>query len=230
MEPPDGMPDRAISGGTATGMTLYRQLRDRDAQRPILVLSGTQDQNIVDILRDDPKTVFISKWTTPRLRDLARRVEECLGIVPQRQLAKCFIVHGHDDKAKLELKNYLQNSLGFDEPIILHEQPNLGRTIIEKLEDYADACDAAFVLLTPDDQVVAADKSNDTKRRARQNVIFELGYFLGIFGRESGRVFLLHKGPLELPSDLSGVIYIDISHGIDASGESLRKELKYVLK
>ena len=61
-------------------------------------------------------------------------------------------------------------------------------------------------------------------------MIFELGYFLGVFGRSSGRVFLLHKGALDLPSDISGVIYIDISNGVDAAGENIRRELADVVK
>jgi len=115
------------------------------------------------------------------------------------------------------------------EPIILHEQPSTGRTIIEKFEDYAADTQLAFVLLTPDDKVAPAEASNEVKRRARQNVILELGFFLGKLGRLSGGVFLLHKGPTELPSDLGGVIYIDITGGVDAAGETIRKELKHVL-
>lgn len=86
------------------------------------------------------------------------------------------------------------------------------------------------MLLTPDDRAASVGETNDEKRRARQNVIFELGFFLGVLGRTSGRVFLLHKGPLELPSDLNGVCYIDISNGIDPAGELLRKELRHVLQ
>ena len=63
------------------------------------------------------------------------------------------------------------------------------------------------------------------KRRARQNVILELGFFLGTLGRRSGRVFLLYKGPLELPSDLGGVVYIDISKGIEAVSDQIRREI-----
>ena len=137
--------------------------------------------------------------------------------------------HGHDDKMKLAVKNYLQNTLKLPEPIILHEQPTIGRTLIEKFDYYAANSQLAFVILTPDDQVVGADKNDDEKRRARQNVILELGFFLGSLGRQSGRVFLLHKGPLELPSDLNGVVYVDIANGIEAAGEQIRKELEHVL-
>ena len=112
--------------------------------------------------------------------------------------------------------------------MILHEQPSLGRTVIEKFEDYAADSALVFVLLTPVDVAAPATEADDMKRRARQNVIFEMGYFLGILGRKSGRVLLLHKGPLDLPSDLSGIVYIDISEGIEAAGEKIRRETAHV--
>ena len=133
---------------------------------------------------------------------------------------KTFIVHGHDDEAKLALKNYIQNTLKMDEPIILAEKASGGRTIIEKFEKYSEQCNLIFVLLTPDDQY-----SDNSKCRARQNVIFEMGYFLGKLGRKSGRVILLYKGNLELPNDISGLVYINIDNGIEAAGEEIRREI-----
>lgn len=138
---------------------------------------------------------------------------------------KIFIVHGHDNIIKLELKNYLQNTLGLPEPIILHEKPNQGRTIIEKLEDYASEISLAFILLTPDDVFAQQEDSDNKLYRARQNVILELGYFLGLLGRKTGRVILLYKGVLDIPSDISGLIYINISNGIQSAGEEIRKEI-----
>lgn len=140
-----------------------------------------------------------------------------------------FIVHGHDELTKLHAKNYLQNTLHLPEPVILREQPSQGRTIIEKLEEYADRARIVFVLLTPDDPIVKPDAPEDQKKRARQNVIFEMGYFLGKLGRRNGRVLLLHKGEVELPSDVNGVVYIDISHGVEAAGETIRRELEDLL-
>lgn len=142
---------------------------------------------------------------------------------------RVFIVHGHADRLKWELKNYLQNTVGLPEPIILHEQPNLGRNLMEKFEDFASTATLAFVLLTPDDVGSAADAADADKRRARQNVIFEMGYFLGLLRRASGRVILLHQGPLELPSDIAGLVYIDISGGIESAGERIRRELSDLL-
>jgi predicted nucleotide-binding protein len=58
------------------------------------------------------------------------------------------------------------------------------------------------------------------------NVIFELGYFLGLMKRYKGKVFLLKKGNIEIPSDLSGIIYIDISDGVISAREEIKKELQ----
>jgi predicted nucleotide-binding protein len=111
---------------------------------------------------------------------------------------RIFIVHGHDDGAREAVARFLQ-SLGF-EPVILHEQANRGRTIISKFRDEANEVGFAVVLLTPDDEVAGG------KKRARQNVVLELGFFLGVLGPE--RVAAIIKGAVDLPSDYEGVVYI----------------------
>lgn len=121
---------------------------------------------------------------------------------------KVFIVHGHDEAALQGLARFLEKlSL---EVIILREQPDQGQTIIEKFEQSASDVGFAVVLLTPDD-VGSAVKGSAQDARARQNVIFELGYLRGKLGR--GRICLLRKGDVEIPSDLSGVIYTDMDAG-----------------
>lgn len=114
-----------------------------------------------------------------------------------------FIVHGHDDAMKLSVARTLEK-LGL-KPIILHEQPNGGRTIIEKFDKNADV-GFAVVLLSPDDVGYSkADGAKAKKDRARQNVIAELGYFVGRLGRD--RVMALKKGDVVVPSDFNGVGY-----------------------
>jgi predicted nucleotide-binding protein len=121
---------------------------------------------------------------------------------------RVFVVHGRDDAAKESAARFLaQLDL---EPIILHEQPNGGRTIIEKFERYADVA-FAVVLLTPDDLGASRDAPQEGKSRARQNVIFELGFFIGRLGR--GRVCALHKGDTEILSDYQGVVYVAMDVG-----------------
>lgn len=133
---------------------------------------------------------------------------------------KVFIVHGHDEGALDKLARFLEKlKLGV---IILKEQPNQGRTIIEKYEACADDVAFAVVLLTPDDLGSTAAGTNEA-HRARQNVIFELGYFSGKLGR--GKVCLLRKGAVEIPSDLFGVIYTDLDAG-DGWKLALLKELR----
>jgi len=140
-------------------------------------------------------------------------------IIPQDQ-NKIFIVHGHDEEAKLSVARFLER-LGI-EVVILHEQPNGGRTIIEKFEDYSDVS-FAVVLLTPDDLGGPKNSPEELLPRARQNVIFELGFMIGKLGRE--RVCALHKGEVEIPSDFSGVLWIRMDAG-GAWQFKLAKEIK----
>ena len=117
---------------------------------------------------------------------------------------RVFIVHGHDDALKNAVARVVDR-LGL-ESIILHEQPNKGRTIIEKFLAYSDV-GFAIVLLTPDDVGAKAGTPSDAMQpRARQNVILELGYFLGRLGRD--RVAALYIPAVEMPSDYSGVLFV----------------------
>jgi predicted nucleotide-binding protein len=131
-----------------------------------------------------------------------------------------FIVHGHDEAARETTARYVER-LGL-EPVILHEQVNQGRTIIEKLE-HSSNVEFAIVLLTPDDVGAPAGAKDRLNSRARQNVVLELGYFVGKLGR--ARVCALHKGEIELPSDFLGVVYVPMDN---AGGWRLllAKELK----
>jgi predicted nucleotide-binding protein len=138
--------------------------------------------------------------------------------VPSR---KVFIVHGHDEAKKWELKNFL-GSLGV-EPVILHEQDDLGKTIIEKVEHYADQCSFAFVLFTPDDPIPESDRI-ERAWRARQNVVMELGWFMARLGRD--RVVILHKGEVEIPSDILGIVYLSFQKDVVEAGEKIRQRLK----
>lgn len=116
-----------------------------------------------------------------------------------------FVVHGHDEAMKQTVCRTLER-LGL-KPIVLHEMPNHGRTIIEKFTDYATA-GFAIILLSADDVGCERGKEPDGfLPRARQNVILELGFFLGMLGR--GRVMSLSRevNHFDLPSDYSGVIF-----------------------
>lgn len=120
-------------------------------------------------------------------------------------MTKIFIVHGHDTTFKLQIKELL-SKVGI-EGIILHEQPNTGKTIIEKIEHFGKNVGAAIVLYTPDD-IGKANEEPDYKKRARQNVVFESGFFMGYLGRDRV-VHVITDSSMEIPGDLSGVVYVD---------------------
>lgn len=132
-----------------------------------------------------------------------------------------FLVHGHNDAVKESVSRFIEK-LGF-KVIILHEQPNAGRTIIEKFENYSNV-GFAIVLLTPDDIGATYSKSPKAKPRARQNVILELGYFIAKLGRQ--RVCALYKEEVELPSDINGLLYVPLDD-VGAWRLLLAKEMKH---
>ncbi|KPX10777.1 MULTISPECIES: TIR domain-containing protein [Pseudomonas syringae group] len=121
-------------------------------------------------------------------------------------LRKVFVVHGHDEGAREAVARFLMQ-LGFD-PIILHEQANQGRTVMEKVEAHGDV-GFAVVLLTPDDE--GCVRGGTLEPRARQNVLLELGYFLGRLGRD--KVCALKRGTVEIPSDFAGVVWESMDSG-----------------
>jgi len=130
---------------------------------------------------------------------------------------RCFIVHGHDTTKKLEVTRFIEKDLK-RQAIILHELPNQGRTIIEKFERHSEV-DFAVALWTADDIGKGKDEG-ELQKRARQNVIFETGFFIGKLGR--GNVIVLVEEGIEIPSDYSGVIFIRYS---DNWKDDLRKEV-----
>jgi predicted nucleotide-binding protein len=125
---------------------------------------------------------------------------------------RVFVVHGHDDGLKNTVARFLQ-TLHLD-PVILHEQPDRGRTIIEKFEQWS-AVNFAVALFTADDlgnskkNASSADpRPSPPQPRARQNVVLEFGYFLGKLGRAN--VCAIVDKSIELPSDYSGVLFLPL--------------------
>lgn len=122
---------------------------------------------------------------------------------------KVFVVHGHDLGNKETVARFLER-LDLD-PIVLHEQSDQGRTIIEKFEAHASDVGCAVVILTSDDVAAARSKPDEKELRARQNVILEFGYFVGRLGRK--RTFALVEKGVKLPSDMDGLVYIPLDDG-----------------
>jgi len=159
-----------------------------------------------------------------------------------------FIIHGRNVKPALELERLLRD-FGLN-PIILYKQPDKGRTIIEKLEDHSANIGYVFVILTSDDGAFNLEqlvevvrkieasrldrKQKDkifldqfgtlTQKVARQNVILELGYFMGLLGRN--RICCLYTGDVTLPSDIHGIVYKEFKESVKECLDAITKELK----
>jgi predicted nucleotide-binding protein len=132
---------------------------------------------------------------------------------------KVFVVHGRDENAKNEVTLFLKK-IGLED-IVLHQRPNRGRNLLTKFQEEAEGASFAVILMTPDDDGGLAGGAQ--RKRARQNVVFELGFFIGKFG--TPRVAALIVPGVEKPSDFDGICWIEFGRGTNWKNE-LARELK----
>ena len=182
-----------------------------------LSLSIDQISRMYESMRGYAMSKLIHYQQVLKIRNI-KKTEKEKKLVPTSNFdtTKIFIVHGHNGEIKEALARVIENQ-GL-QAIILHERANQGKTIIEKFERNSDV-GCAICLFTADDVGKAKD-SSEQQSRARQNAVFEAGYFIGKLGRE--RVILLADEGVEIPSDLQGVLYI----GTDDWRFNVLKELK----
>lgn len=135
---------------------------------------------------------------------------------------RVFIIHGHNEAKWRELRDLLEDELDL-EAAVLQEEPGVGETLIGKFEECADDCRYAFALLTPDDFI---EKEGISYFQARPNVLFELGWFFGHFGRE--RVCIVKKAKTEIPSDLAGILTINFQEDVSEVHTKIKAELQRV--
>jgi predicted nucleotide-binding protein len=194
------------------------------SNRVAALLTAAIDTQAAEAFKDHGGTSAYAYWEQYRdrqvghLEGLALRVEasglqqanvehiHSATVAQPSQIAnRVFLVHGHDTGTKETTARFIER-LGLA-PIILHEQANEGRTIIEKFEAYGEV-GFAIVLMTPDDVGASVNEQNKLLGRARQNVILELGYFTGRLGRR--KVCALFKPGIEIPSDFHGVLFLEL--------------------
>jgi len=180
-----------------SGLRLARAFRDN---LPIVMFTGkpTTELAIRALQRDgrsSPAVAFVRK--------LEDGLEGLLKAVRQAIVPKVFVSHGHDDNATAAVQKFIDD--GGARAIVLREQPLASQTILDAFEKHANV-QVAIILVTPDDH--GAKKGEALQPRARQNVIFELGFFLAKLGRD--KVVALYKDegePIEWPSNYEGVLY-----------------------
>jgi predicted nucleotide-binding protein len=181
---------------------------------PVLVWGGSQDiaRRFEERKKDTRAAINTLQSIRERLEyaELAARAEPETKPESASLARRVFVVHGRDEGLREQVARVLER-LDF-EPVILMEEPNRGMTLIEKFEDGALDVGFAVVLLTPDDFGHGSERAEPEKpNRARQNVVLELGYFMGKLGRP--RVAALYLPGTEAPSDIHGLGYIEIDTG-----------------
>jgi predicted nucleotide-binding protein len=200
---PTGWNSRSAGMRRAAAKQLLRELSDDQL--------GELDDSLYDSQDPQEEEAPVSNGSVHTTQELVEMAA---------QNAPIFVVHGRDHGSLHHVVRVLQNSTG-RQIVVLHEQPNAGRTILEKFEEHAAVAACAVVLLTADDEGGLA--GGTTRARARQNVIFELGFFFAQLGRK--RVAVLVSQGVEKPSDIDGLVYIDLDSG-GAWKHALVKELE----
>jgi predicted nucleotide-binding protein len=177
----------------------------------------------LELAAESKKNELLVKNVSPR-NDKTIRISEKMQMEDKK---KVFIVHGHDEKLKNQLE-ILLTEIGL-QPVILHRKPDEGMTIIEKFEKHSDV-GYAFILLSPDDVLFSINGENisegkaNKEMRARQNVIWEFGFFVGKLGRN--RVCCLYKEGVILPTDVSGMLYKEIRNDVEEVAFAILKDLR----
>jgi predicted nucleotide-binding protein len=141
---------------------------------------------------------------------------------PKKQsLGRVFVSHGRSNDWRA-VQSFIEKDVGLS-TLELAQEPNMGRTIIEKLIDGAGRCDSAVIVMTGD------DTAKPDEARVRENVMHEIGYFQGVYGRTG--VVLLHEEGVNIPTNLSGVAYVPFPReDIEAAFHVLQRELKAIYK
>ena len=214
------------AAGMKTGLALARWIKRTSPGTRLVCLAVFLDDDTSLWFRRFGGGALSKTDTTPG--GLVRHIERVVTASGRTRTFNAFIVHGHAAEDMEALRDWLKRTRRCPRPVVLRDEASAGKTIIEKFEHYANDTDVVFVLLTPDDFAATADLAWP-RPRARQNVVFELGYFYGRLRRASGTIIVLRKGDVELPSDLYGILTIDITHGIDTALGPLRKELRALL-
>lgn len=203
---------------------LERNYKDTNYPNEFLVLLEPSHSSYIGLSKSDVNRIQKKlRILLSTQKDNSEKPKPVITEIDKEKIRSIFIVHGRNHSLKEEVARFIEKL--HLKPVILHEQPNKGRTVIEKFIEHSDVS-FSIILLTPDDKGGLADEQvANYKLRARQNVIFELGYFIGKLGRD--KVCALYLPGVEIPSDYSGILFIQV----DLNGNwklQLAKEIKSV--
>ena len=214
-----------ISRSDLPSKDIITQIKAKDSQSNVVIIGGASYEWRVARRSEDVTEEYITG--PPGTKRINIPIEDTIKPSVSISENKVFVVHGHDQELKNDVEIFLKN-IGLN-PIVLHREVDEGLTLVEKFERHSDV-GYALILMTPDDvgyPISALNKSENKRKiesRARQNVIFEWGYFVGKIGRSN--VCCVYKEGVTLPSDMAGLVYKKVAKTIEEIGYKLIKELK----
>jgi hypothetical protein len=190
---------------------------------PVGAFGGASAKLLTNLLPSvaAPQMDNLAHLNNPWVPDMVSHVLTALG---EDEPSRILLIHGHAVD-RLLLKDWLQTEQ-LAHPLVMAQEFSAGQTLPEKFEALATQADAAIALATPDDLGYAAIRPDEQRRRARQNVWVEVGWFWGRLGRS--RVLLLVRGDLDIPSDLDGIEYHRYQSSPLEASELLRKFLRHL--
>lgn len=202
---------------TKEGLNILSKLRKISPNMVVIMISAKNDKMISVVSKAFGEGIYT--FLDKNDCDFMEQLSDCIWEVERKMNDRIFISYGHNELLKLKLKEFIRDRLK-RKTIILDELPNSGLTIVEKLEKASSYCNCAIVLLTKDDELV------DGGMRARQNVIHEVGFFQGKYGRN--KVILLCEKGVDLFSNISGIMRIEFeANYFEAVYDSIRMELEF---
>jgi len=182
-----------------------------------------------EIASVDSEQSAVKHFARSQIERLVRDIDQIFEIRANSELEqpkqkvsrRVFISHGHSNDWRV-VQPFIEKDVGLP-TIELAQEPSMGRTIIEKLIDNATRCDSTVIVMTGDDM------TKPDEARVRENVMHEIGFFQGAYGRTF--VILLHEEGVNIPTNLSGVAYVPFPKGnIEAGFHVLQRELKAIYK
>ena len=174
------------------GMDILQKIRKKSPKTEVIMISVKNEKMTSVVSR--AFSIGIHTFLDKKEDDFMIQLDGAVREVENKMSDRIFISHGHNEVLKLKLKDFIRDRLKRD-TLILSEFPSRGLTIVETLEKTSKLCNQAVVLLTKDDE------TSDGSMRARQNVIHEIGFFQGKYGREN--VILLCEKGVDLFSNIS---------------------------
>lgn len=159
-------------------------------KQPIVIVDILEDSQFLDV-NNDKWSPRYSRIEKDKISHMSNTSQEC----------SVFLCFGRDEAAYSKL-HACCHALRVN-PVVLRREVSAGETYFNKFKSF-DHIDAAICLLTADDiGRLSSDQEIDNEKRARQNVIWELGFFAGKLG--ASRVVLLTEDGVIVPSNLDGV-------------------------